>query len=504
LNLHRKFTLAAILVPALAFSSAARILGDGDDAPKNDASKKDAPKNDAPKSDSAKPADSGAAADHELIQRLVEQNRELLDEVRALQQRVAGIENKSDAATTVAATSIAPPAATTISAPVAISASTPPVPPPAGAPPASNAAADSNVSPAAADPQSDHGGHNMDIPGGPKVNIRGFLDFNFGVGPDANALIYPLSPVPSNIHNSFQFGEFDLFLSSRLSQNVSFLSEIVFGSDQTNNWGIDIERAQISYKPSQYFQLSGGRMHTYIGYYNTAFHHGTWFQTATGRPFMYFFEDSGGILPVHIVGVSAQGLVPDTGKWNLHWIAEVGNGDSDTFLSDSSVNPVQNFYADKNHKAFNVAGYIKPDWLPGLQIGGNYYYDVRVPLDLPHVDNTIAGFYAVYITPKWEFLNEIVDQRDKSVGTTIAYNTPLGYTQISRKFGKFRPYFRWQEVNVPVNDPLYGTVGRYEGPSPGLRMDFATYAALKLQYNRLYTRSSPPQNGLDGQVAFTF
>jgi hypothetical protein len=95
-------------------------------------------------------------------------------------------------------------------------------------------------------------------------------------------------------------------------------------------------------------------------------------------------------------------------------------------------------------------------------------------------------------------------QRDHSVGSSITYNTPLGYTQISRKFGEFRPYFRWQEVNVPANDPLYGTVGRYEGPSGGLRMDFTGYAALKVQYNRIYTRDPLPKNGVDSQVSFTF
>jgi hypothetical protein len=51
---------------------------------------------------------------------------------------------------------------------------------------------------------------------------------------------------------------------------------------------------------------------------------------------------------------------------------------------------------------------------------------------------------------------------------------------------------------------LYGTVGRYEGPSVGLRMDFTGYAALKVQYNRIYTRDPQPMNGLDNQVSFTF
>jgi hypothetical protein len=358
-------------------------------------------------------------------------------------------------------------------------------------------------------PPQDGGGHVMDLPGGPKLNIRGFLDFNYGVGSAANALIFPLivpqTTPPTPIHNTFQFGEFDLFMSSRLSSTINFLSEVVLGSDASNFWGLDIERAQINYKPSEYFQLSGGRMHTAIGFYNTTYHHGTWFQTATGRPFMYFFEDSGGILPVHIVGLEAAGLIPHSGKLNAHWIAEAGNGESSLFIGQPIVNqPVQNFLSDKDHLAFNIAGYIKPEGWNGVQIGANYYNDERVPTGIPHVNNAIIGAYFVFLTPRWEFLNEFQLQRDHSVGSLITYNTPLGYTQISHKFGKYRPYFRWQEVNVPSGDPLYGSVGRFEGPSAGLRMDFTSYAALKLQYNRIYTRDSQPMNGLDNQVSFTF
>lgn len=173
----------------------------------------------------------------------------------------------------------------------------------------------------------------MSLPGGPSLNIRGFLDFNFDAGSVANPLIYPLTiPPPKTVHDAFQFGEFDLFLNSRLSNSINFLSEVVFGADASNFWGIDIERAQMTYKPSQYFQISGGRMHTAIGYYNTAYHHGTWFQTATGRPYMYYYEDSGGILPVHLVGLEAAGLIPGSGKLNAHWIAELGNGESSSFI----------------------------------------------------------------------------------------------------------------------------------------------------------------------------
>jgi hypothetical protein len=365
--------------------------------------------------------------------------------------------------------------------------------------------AGSSSAPPVQAPQDNEGEHTMDIPTGPKLNIRGFLDFNFGAGSVANALIYPLTIPPTPVHNTFQFGEFDLFMSSELSNSISFLSEVVLGSDAGNSWGIDIERAQLTYKVNDYFQLSGGRMHTAIGYYNTTYHHGTWFQTTTGRPYMYLFEDSGGILPVHIVGVEAAGLVPGTGKLNAHWIAQVGNGESSLFIGQPILNqPVQNFLSDKNHKAFNLEGYIKPDWARGLQIGASYYNDERVPTGIPHVHNSITGAYLVYITSNLEILNEFQLQRDRSVGSTVTHNTPLGYTQFSYKFGKYRPYFRWQEVNVPANDPLYGTFGRYEGPSVGLRMDFTGYAALKVQYNRVYTHDPLPRNGVDSQVAFTF
>ena len=365
--------------------------------------------------------------------------------------------------------------------------------------------AGSSSAPPVQGPQDNEGEHAMDLPTGPKLNIRGFLDFNLGLGSAANPLIYPLTIPPSPVHNTFQFGEFDLFMTSELSNSLSFLSEVVLGSDASNNWGIDIERAELTYKASDFFQLSGGRMHTAIGYYNTAYHHGTWFQTTTGRPYMYLFEDSGGILPVHIVGIEAAGLIPGSGKLNAHWTAQVGNGESSLFIGQPIVNqPVQNFQSDKNHKAFNLAGYIKPDWARGLQIGASYYNDERVPDGIPHVHNSIAGAYLIYITSNWEFLNEFQLQRDRSVGSTITYNTPLGYTQISHKFGKYRPYFRWQEVNVPANDPLYGAFGRYEGPSVGLRMDFSDFAAFKVQYNRIYTRDPLPKNGVDSQVAFTF
>ena len=88
------------------------------------------------------------------------------------------------------------------------------------------------------------GGHSMSIPGGPVVKFRGFFDFNFGVGSIANPLVFPIvdggcgtcgNPVTPP-HTTFQAGEFDLFLTSKLSEHLNFLAEIVLGPDTTNGF----------------------------------------------------------------------------------------------------------------------------------------------------------------------------------------------------------------------------------------------------------------------------
>ena len=359
------------------------------------------------------------------------------------------------------------------------------------------------------------GGHNMAIPGGPVLNIRGFFDFNFGVGSIANPLVYPIidngcgtcGNAPTPPHTAFQSGEFDLFMTSRLSDHLSFLGEVVLGPDDTNQFGVDIERYQLTYRANPYFSASGGRFHTSIGYYNTAYHHGNWFSTAEGRPIMYLFEDSGGVLPVHMVGLTFTGQVPHTEKFDLHWVAEVGNGlSSNPFASES----VQNFYSDRNYKATNIAAYVRPQSVPGLQIGGSWYHDglnpsqAQNPLPFAEVKQNIESAYVVYFSSAWEFMTEGVLLDNHVAGTTQSFRSPMAYTQVARAFGIYRPYFRYQYVRDNMNDPVNLLKGTYYGPSIGLRIDFATYAAFKLQFNHLYQSSQLAGNGLNAQIGFTF
>lgn len=309
---------------------------------------------------------------------------------------------------------------------------------------------------------------------------------------------------------SFSLGQLNLFVTSDISEKFKFLSEIVFEGGPDNIYGVtrgepnlmsvDIERYLLEYSYNDYLNISAGRYHTAIGYYNTAYHHGTWFQTTTGRPFLFQFEDRGGILPIHTVGVSAHGLIP-SGSLGLHYVAEVGNGRASRNPIDQE--PVQNVVDDQNHKAFNLGLYARPDAVPGLQVGFSGYHDLLAPINQPRIGETILAAHAVYIVPKFEWLNEALVVRH-SQGSSRVFQTPGFYSQISRQFGAYRPYFRYEYVNANENEPIFPDVGLRHGPSVGLRYDASESVALKLQYDHVELRHQPAVNALGLQVGFTF
>lgn len=329
------------------------------------------------------------------------------------------------------------------------------------------------------------------------LRIRGFADVNFH------------GDTQKGSTSSFTLGQLNLFVTSDISEKFKFLSEIVFesGPDNVygvprgprNEFGVDIERFLLQYSHNDYFNLSVGRYHTAIGYYNTAYHHSTWFQTTQGRPFLFEFEDRGGVLPIHNVGVSASGLIP-SGGLGLHYVAEVGNGRTSR---SSEEGQVQNTVDENNHKAFNIAFFARPEAVSGLQAGFSVYHDLLTPIGSP-VGETILAAHAIFSRPKFEWLNEALVIRHSPAGQSHVFQTPGFYTQLSKQFGSYRPYFRYQYVNASNNEPIFPAIGLRQGPSVGVRYDASESVAVKLQYDYTGLRNQPAVNSLGLQVGFTF
>jgi hypothetical protein len=319
------------------------------------------------------------------------------------------------------------------------------------------------------------------------LNMQGFADVGW-LGTDQ-----------AHGNNSFYLGQMNLFITSKLSETSGIIAETVFESDPNNAYGVELERLLYNFSPNDYFNVSVGRYHTSIGYYNTAYHHSTWMQTAMDRPLLFAFEDNGGILPIHNIGVSVTGLVP-SGGLGLHYIAELGNGRTSRSLLDE---PVQNKLDENNRKSTNFGFYVRPQRLRGFQAGFSWYNDRLMPDGLPRIAENIYSVHAIYQTPRLEFLNEAIVVSHLPEGGR-RYNTSGWYSQISPTLRYFRPYLRYQYVNANVNEPIYSDVGLVHGPSVGLRFNMSEFAAFKVQYDRNMYRDQSATNGLGGQLSFAF
>jgi len=381
----------------------------------------------------------------------------------------------------------------------------PAIPTPVQAQVKEEAAAPIATTPLVTDPQTGMSGmdHSSQLP----LRIRGYAD----IGLFANDGVI----APEN-HSSFALGQFNLFMTSRLSPRAGVLAELIVEPESTNGVGVDLERLLFNYSVSDSLNASVGRYHSSIGYYNTAYHHSSWMQTTVERPFLFAFEDDGGILPIHNVGVSLSGTLP-SGSLGLNYIVEVGNGRASRSRLDEAV---QNAFDENSHKSLNLAFFVRPERWRGMQAGFSYYLDrltpdagslIENPADpfplnvagRPRIDERIMAAHVIYQTGRFEFLNEgILIQHDLNGYHT--FYTPGFYSQISRRWGQVRPYFRYQYVNASPYEPVFGDVGLRQGPLAGLRFDITESSAFKVEYDRTLVRGYSPINGLATQVSFAF
>jgi hypothetical protein len=326
-----------------------------------------------------------------------------------------------------------------------------------------------------------------DMPGhvmadSPHLSMRGFSNLDYAIHEEGKP-------------QTFALGQFDLLISSPLSDDISLLAETAVEFEEDEQ-GLDVERMQIKWTPSTAFSLAAGRMHTPLGYWNQTFHHGTWFQTTERRPEMYLFEDDGGILPVHGVGVEAGGSFYKGGadlKYNVSFLN--GRG-----ASSENVVHVQDA---TNGKAVNVWLAADPNAIHGLEVGGSGYFDA-VPADgtvrTEGMREHIFTGYAAYVQSGVELIGEVshIDHRlaDRTFGTWALY------AQASLKRGRCRPYYRYDRVDVADDDP-YLPHKDLAIHTLGFRVDASAWVALKGEYH-LLREHGDTLNAARFQVAFTF
>lgn len=300
--------------------------------------------------------------------------------------------------------------------------------------------------------------------------------------------LYANPPEAQHANSSFGFGSIDLFGTGQLSERVQVLTETVLeGSD--NEIGLDQERLWASWTLNDYFYAKCGLEHLPTSRWNRIYHHGKWLQMTIERPLLARFEDDGGILAKHYVGLEVGGHV-DGSPGRLEYMAIVSNGRGKT--PDNR----QVIFDENNAKAFDAALAFVPSPLRGLRIGGAFRFD-EIPADPANPARTLSirelqGNVNLEWksdsnqTGQFEVLAEaiLLSHKDRTGGRT--FNHTAAYFQTGYRITDLRltPYVRFDLRAMRRSDPYYepenSDLDMWEQLF-GLRYDITDNAALKFE-----------------------
>ena len=261
---------------------------------------------------------------------------------------------------------------------------------------------------------------------------------------------------------------------------------------------IDLERMFVGWH-SERIQIDAGRTHAELGYWNNAFHHGRWLQMTVERPRAVRFEDEGGILPIHWVGVTGH-WHPLLGAQSVEIIGAVGNGRGnivDDIHTDNDTNSFKAMLAKVELKGFGARD---------LRLGVSGSFDRIAPLPmmdptggparpaLPDVtiNELITNVYVAYRGPELTLISEAFDILHRASGTS--WNTFDVFALVAYRFDQLTPYVLAEtRIGDVATDPFFfpdpamaagpeGILGQFVEVTAGLRLDVSTWSALKFEY----------------------
>lgn len=313
-----------------------------------------------------------------------------------------------------------------------------------------------------------------------RTDIRGFGD---------------VTAAYQNKKATFGFDEQDLFITSQLTDRISFLGETVFKPDSLSHSGfnVSIERIIIKYNYAGNNNLLIGKHHTPINYWNDTYHHGRVFYPTIFRPILF----DAGYIPLHTTGISLEGH--DLGSIKFGYNLMVGNGLGSSDVLDN----------DKN-KSLTALVYIKP--VDKLRIGASYYHDVisknamvhdhPAPVKWKVEQNLLTGSVA-YFGKKYELLAESTMglNHTDTTGTSRSFASYVytGY-HITEKL---IPYVRLDNLAFQHNE-VYFKDDNTTAFLAGIRYQINFLTVVKLEYMHQHSALEGNINKVTTQFAIGF
>ena len=323
------------------------------------------------------------------------------------------------------------------------------------------------------------------ISGDPEFNFMGFGDLNY-ISRDGNN------------EDGFTIGQVVAHMSASLSDSFSIFGEFS-GTGKDSGYSFEVERLIAKYEFSDLFKLSGGRYHTPIGYWNSAYHHGSWLHTSVSRPEMVKFGSK--LVPIHFVGILMEGTLPRN-RFGLSYSAGFGNGRHENVARSGDAGDIN------SDKAWMVQVQSAPDRFFGLKLGLGFYNDEITPDDRPDIKENTVSAYVAWAKESPEVIIEYMHSTheqllDSSVsGDVDAWYAHFAY-RLKGKRRDWKPYIRFEKTEVDDTDPLLFDQGLdFDASILGLRWDFNPYAALKAEYRNEEFDNNGRENNFRLQLSF--
>jgi len=301
-----------------------------------------------------------------------------------------------------------------------------------------------------------------------QLEIYGHLQYNYDKVGEENADSY------------FSLGEQDFFVTSNLSDRISFLGETVvkYDNSTSSKFAPSVERAQLKFDYYKNHSVIIGKMHTPVNYWNDVYHHGRYFYPTIDRPSSFSY-----LIPIHSLGLRLQGQ--NLGKLNFGYDLCATNSIASTDLFDSALN-----------KALMAAVQIKP--LDGMRIGASYYNDYMTsntpgahtghgsgnPAYKGAVNYELTSLSVAYFGKHFEVLSESSYNKNRTDSLGIAEN----YSQFLYAGWRFKEkqvvYGLFDFLDMSERE-LHTTPVNVIKTGIGYKIDIIDNCVMKLQVERM-------------------
>jgi hypothetical protein len=322
-----------------------------------------------------------------------------------------------------------------------------------------------------------------------------FGDFNFRAASRSEGALRRPEP-------AFGTGVFDMLFTADLENQLTLTTEATF-TYEPHSPQAELERLHMRWRPNKFFYVEAGRIHTDIGYWNVAYHHGKFLQLSVERPRMLLLH--GGLLPVHWQGIQTGVNIP-AGRGTISLAGTVGAsreriGSAGHQLHGSAFSLINGV-----HGKLEFSGFFLRD----LRFGLSGVYS-RIPAEQTFVrpavpdqpiDEKVGNAFialpsvpVVLISEAYVIEHSLTaSARPEDLGSK--WRTFGAFAMLGYQIGRFTPFVRGEYIGSQVGanffNPFYQpektvhggfryTMDGKEGVL-GTRIDFSDWNSLKLEY----------------------